>query len=168
MGSPFVRLGGKLLFAWCLIMVNLIPLDKRTGQVLGVSAWNETVNLLEKELKVILEIDLLATKLPEFSIIRMMTTGVTSPLLVSFIEARALSEQQQREFTQGWDLFLMLLCSCQFSMLRHTVQLLNECSENNSRILPPRCRMIKLEEVLKKEVLDLVIKILSVEGARKP
>ena len=51
----------------------------------------------------ILEREALPTTVPEFPIVRRMTLGMTSPLVVLSLHPRATVEKQQKEFTDGWD-----------------------------------------------------------------
>ena len=58
---------------------------------------------MKKELEAILEREALPTSIPEFPIVRRMTLGMNSSLVVPSLFARAAAEGQQREFTDGWD-----------------------------------------------------------------
>ena len=51
----------------------------------------------------ILEREILPTTVPEFPIVRRMTLGMNSPLMVPSLYARAMVEKQQREFMDGGD-----------------------------------------------------------------
>ena len=51
----------------------------------------------------ILEREVLPTTVPEFPIVRRMTLGMNSPLVVPSLHARVTVEKQQKEFTDGWD-----------------------------------------------------------------
>ena len=51
----------------------------------------------------ILEREILPTTVPEFPIVRRMTLGMNSPLMVPSLYARAMVEKQHNDFTDGWD-----------------------------------------------------------------
>ena len=57
----------------------------------------------EEGARMTLEKEILPTVAPEFPIVRRMTLGMNSPLVVPSLYARAAVEKQQREFTDGWD-----------------------------------------------------------------
>ena len=59
--------------------------------------------MVKKELEMILEREVLPTTIPEFPMIRRMTLGMNSPLVVPSLYARAAVEKQKKEFTDGWD-----------------------------------------------------------------
>ena len=46
---------------------------------------------------------ILPTTVPEFPMVRRMTLGMNSPLVVPSLYARAAVEKEQKEFTDGWD-----------------------------------------------------------------
>ena len=56
---------------------------------------------MKKELEMILEREVLSTTVPEFPMVRRMTLGMNSPLVVPSLHARATVEKQQKEFTDG-------------------------------------------------------------------
>ena len=58
---------------------------------------------MKRELEMILEREVLPTMVPELTIVRRMTLGMNSPLMVPSLYARAMVEKQQKEFTDGWD-----------------------------------------------------------------
>ena len=51
----------------------------------------------------ILEREVLPTTVPEFPLVRRMTLGMNSALVVPSLHARATVEKQQKEFSDGWD-----------------------------------------------------------------
>ena len=57
----------------------------------------------EKGLEAILEKEVLPTSIPEFPTVRRMTLGMNGSLVVPSLFARAATEEQQREFIDGWD-----------------------------------------------------------------
>ena len=65
--------------------------------------WKGSLDLVKSELEMILEREVLPTTVPEFPIVRRMTLGMNSPLVVPSLHARATVEKQQKEFTDGWN-----------------------------------------------------------------
>ena len=64
-------------------------------------AWKGSFELVKKELEMIFERETLPTTVPEFPMVRRMTLGIYSPLVVPTLHARATVEKQQKEFTDG-------------------------------------------------------------------
>ena len=58
---------------------------------------------MKKELEAILEKEVLPASIPEFPTVRRMTLGMNSSLVVPSLYARTTTEEQQKEFTDGWD-----------------------------------------------------------------
>ena len=82
---------------------NLNPLTASGQEVLRIPAWKKNFELVKRELEVTLEKEILPAIIPEFPMVRRMTLGMNSPLVVPSLFARAAVEKQQREFTDGWD-----------------------------------------------------------------
>ena len=82
---------------------SLNPLAADKQDILRTPAWKGSFDLVKRELEMILEREVLPTTVPEFPIIRRMTLGMSSPLVVPSLHARATVEKQQKEFTDGWD-----------------------------------------------------------------
>ena len=82
---------------------NLNPLTADRREILRTPAWKGSFELVKKELEMTLEKEVLPTVVPEFPTVRRMTLGMNSPLVVTSLDARAVVEKQQREFTDGWD-----------------------------------------------------------------
>ena len=82
---------------------NSNPLAADKQEILRIPAWKGSFDLIKRELEMILEREVLPTTVLEFPIIRRMTLGVNSPLVVPYLHARATVEKQQKEFTDGWD-----------------------------------------------------------------
>ena len=82
---------------------NLNPLAADKNEILRIPAWKGSFDLVKRELEMILEREILTITVPEFPIVRRMTLGMNSPLLVPSLYARAMVEKQQKEFTDGWD-----------------------------------------------------------------
>ena len=73
------------------------------SNILRFPAWKGSFELVKKELEITPEKKSLPTVVPEFPIVRRMTLGMNSPLVVPPLDARVAVEKQQREFTDGWD-----------------------------------------------------------------
>ena len=82
---------------------NLNPVTGDKGEVLRIPAWKRSFELVKKELEMILERENLPTTVPEFPMVRRMTLGMSSPLVVPSLHSRATVEKQQKDFTDGWD-----------------------------------------------------------------
>ena len=74
-----------------MIHKPILPQNKEPGEIMNY------------ELEMIVEREVLPTTVPEFPIIRRMTLGMNSPLVIPSLHARATVEKQQKEFTDGWD-----------------------------------------------------------------
>ena len=66
---------------------NLNPVIGDKGEVLRIPAWKGSFELVKKELEMILEREVLPTTVPEFPMVRRMTLGMNSPLVVHFGKA---------------------------------------------------------------------------------
>ena len=82
---------------------NLNPLAADKQEMLRIPVWKGSFELIKEELEMILEREVLPTTIPEFPMVRRMTLGMKSPLVVPSLHARATVEKQQNEFTDGWD-----------------------------------------------------------------
>ena len=80
---------------------NLIPLDKKTDQILRIPVREETFKLVGEAMSVILESNVLRTTSPEFPIMRKLILRMTSPLWVPFIGAIDLMERQKKSLLKG-------------------------------------------------------------------
>ena len=79
---------------------NLNPLTADGREILRIPAWKECFALVQKA---IMEKEILPAAMPEFPIVRRMTLGMNSPLVVPSIMARMTTEEMQKYFTDGWD-----------------------------------------------------------------
>ena len=82
---------------------NLNPVAQDKREVLRIPAWKGSFELVKKKLEIIFEQKVLPTAVPEFPMVRRMTLGTNTPLVVPSLHTRATVEQQQKEFTDGWD-----------------------------------------------------------------
>ena len=94
---------------------NLNPLTADKREILRIPAWKASFELVKRELEMILEREILPTTVPEFPMVRRMTLGMNSPLVVTSLYARAAVKKQQKEFTDGWDpLFIVYSAAVHF------------------------------------------------------
>ena len=82
---------------------NLNPLAADKEEILRIPAWKGSFELVKKDVEMILEREILPTNVPELPMVRRMTLGMNSPLVVPSLHARASVEKQQKEFTDDWD-----------------------------------------------------------------
>ena len=82
---------------------NLNPLTTDGQEVLRIPAWKNSFELVKRELEAILDKEVLPASIPEFPTVRRMTLGMNSSLVVPSLFARAATEEQQKEFIDGWD-----------------------------------------------------------------
>ena len=82
---------------------NLNPLTENGQEILKIPAWKKSFELVKRELEAILEKEVLPASIPEFPTVRRMTLGMNSSLVVPSLFARAATEEQQKEFNDGWD-----------------------------------------------------------------
>ena len=64
---------------------NLNPLTADRREILRIPAWKDSFALVKRELEAIMEKEILPATMPEFPIVRRMTLGMNSPLVVSSI-----------------------------------------------------------------------------------
>ena len=104
-GQLQCRMGGKLEGPIKVYpkFWNLNPLAADKQEILKISAWKGSFNLVKRDWEMLVEREVLPTTVPEFPIIRRMTLGMNSTLVIPSLHARATVEKQQKEFTDGWD-----------------------------------------------------------------
>ena len=73
---------------------NLNPLTADGREILRIPAWKECFALVKRELEAIMEKEILPAAMPEFPIVRRMTLGMNSPLVVPSIMARMTTEME--------------------------------------------------------------------------
>ena len=86
---------------------NLNPLAADKEEILRIPAWKGSFKLVKKDVEMILERESLPTTVSEFPMVRRMTLGMNSPLVIPSLHARASVEKQQKEFTDDWDPFFI-------------------------------------------------------------
>ena len=82
---------------------NLDPLTASGQEILRITAWKKSFELVKRDLEAILEKKILPATIPEFPTVKRMTLGMNSSLVLPSLFARAAAERPQREFTDGWD-----------------------------------------------------------------
>ena len=101
-GQLQCRMGGKIEGPYPKFW-NLNPLTANGQEILRIPAWKKSFELVKRELEAILEKQVLPASIPEFPTVSRMTLGMNSSLVVPSLFARAATEEQQREFIDGWD-----------------------------------------------------------------
>ena len=86
---------------------NLNTLTANGQEISRIPARKKSFELVKRELEAILEKEVLPASIPEFPTVRKMTLGMNSSLVVPSLFARAATEEQQREFIDGWDLLFI-------------------------------------------------------------
>ena len=103
---------------------------------------------MKRELEAILEKEVLPTTIPEFPTVRRMTLGMNSSLVVPSLFARAAAEEQQREFTDGWDLlFIGYTAAVYFHTCDMKINSWTTQAKKMRGSLPPK---FEIREVLRK------------------
>ena len=110
----------------------------------------------------ILERELLPTTVPKFPIVRRMTLGMNSPLVVPSLHARATVEKQQKEFTDGWDpLFIAYTAAVYF----HTCDIkINSWTTQAKRMrgsMPPKFEVRDILRTLEHARLENMLPVLD-------
>ena len=104
--DKMIKVKGKDRLKTSNMIKDINILKARGGgrqEFLRIPAWKGSFDLVKRELETILEREILPTVVPEFPIVRRMTLGTNSPLMVPSLYARAMVEKQQQEFTDDWD-----------------------------------------------------------------
>ena len=83
-GQLQCRMGGKLEGPIKVYpkFWNLNPLAADKQEILKISAWKGSFNLVKRDWEMLVEREVLPTTVPEFPIIRRMTLGMNSPLVI--------------------------------------------------------------------------------------
>ena len=139
---------------------NLNPLAADKHEILRIPAWKGSFDLVKRELEMILEREFLPTMVPEFPIVRRMTLGMNSPLMVPSLYARAMVEKQQKEFTDGWGpLFIGYTSAVYF----HTCDLkINSWTTQAKRMrssLPPKFEVRDILKTLDQARLECMLPV---------
>ena len=119
---------------------NLNPLTASGQEVLRIPLWKKSFELVKRELEAILEKEVLPTSIPEFPTVRRMTLGMNSSLVVPSLFARAAAEEQQREFTDGWDPLFIGYTAALYFHTRYKNKLMDDSIKEDERLDAPEIR----------------------------
>ena len=139
---------------------NLNPLTASGQEVLRIPAWKKSFELVKRELKAILEKEVLPTSIPEFPTVRRMTLGMNSSLVVPSLFARVAAEGQQREFNDGSDaLFIGYTASVYF----HTCDIkINSWTTQEKKMrgsMPPKFEVREVLRTLERAGLENMLPV---------
>ena len=139
---------------------NLNPLTADGREILRIPAWKECFALVKRELETIMEKEILPATMPEFPIVRRMTLGMNSPLVVPSIMARMTTEEMQKDFTDGWDpLFIGYTAAVYFHTSEMKVNSWTTQAKKSRGSQPPGYEVRKVLRTLEKEGLENMLPI---------
>ena len=139
---------------------NLNPLTADGREILRIPAWKECFALVKRELETIMEKEILPATMPEFPIVRRMTLGMNSPLVVPSIMARMTTEEMQKDFTDGWDpLFIGYTAAVYFHTSETKVNSWTTQAKKSRGSQPPGYEVRKVLRTLEKEGLENMLPI---------
>ena len=139
---------------------NLNPLTADGREVLRIPAWKECFALVKRELEAIMEKEILPATMPEFPIVRRMTLGMNSPLVVPSIMAKMTTEEIQKHFTDGWDpLFIVYTAAVYFHTSETKVNSWTTQAKKSRGSQPPGYEVRKVLRTLEKEGLENMLPI---------
>ena len=134
---------------------NLNPLAANGQEILRIPAWTKSFGLVKKELEAILEREALPTSIPEFPIVRRMTLGMNSSLVVPSPYARTTTEERQKEFTDGWDpLFIGYTAAMYFHTSDVKINSWTTQAKKMRGSMPPKFEVRDALRVLKRASLE--------------
>ena len=139
---------------------NLNPLTADRREILRIPAWKECFALVKRELETIMEKEILPATMPEFPIVRRMTLGMNSPLVVPSIMARMTTEEMQKDFTDGWDpLFIGYTAAVYFHTSEAKVNSWTTRAKKMRGSQPPGYEVRKVLRALEQEGLENMLPI---------
>ena len=139
---------------------NLNPLTADGREILRIPVWKECFALVKRELETIMEKEILPATMPEFPIVRRMTLGMNSPLVVPSIMARMTTEEMQKDFTDGWDpLFIGYTAAVYFHTSETKVNSWTTQAKKSRGSQPPGYEVRKVLRTLEKEELENMLPI---------
>ena len=134
--------------------LNLNPLTASEQEILRIPAWKKSFELIKRELEAILEKEFLPTTIPEFPIVRRMTLGMNSPLVVPSLFPRAAAEELQKAFTKGWDpLFIGYTAAVYFHTSEKVINSWTTQAKKMRDSLPPKFEVREILRTLEREGL---------------
>ena len=139
---------------------NLNPLAADGREILRIPAWKNSFALVKRELEAIMEKEILPATMPEFPIVRRMTLGMNSPLVVPSIIARMTTEEMQKDFTDGWDpLFVGYTAAVYFHTSEAKINSWTTQAKKMRGSQPPGYEVRKLLRALEQEGLENMLPI---------
>ena len=142
------------------IFWNLNPLTASGQEILMIHAWKKSFELVKRELKAILEKEVLPTTIPEFPIVRRITLGMNSPLVVPSLFARAAAEELQKRFTDDWDpLFIGYTAAVYFYTSEKIINSWMTQAKKMRGSLPPKFEVREVLRTLEQEGLENMLPV---------
>ena len=139
---------------------SLNPLTADGREILRIPAWKESFALVKRELEAIMEKEILPAAMPEFPIVRRMTLGMNSPLVVPSIMARMTTEEIQKYFTDGWDpLFIGYTAAVYFHTSEAKINSWTTQAKKMRGSQPPGYEVRKVLRALEQEGLENMLPI---------
>ena len=139
---------------------NLNPLTAAGKEILRIPAWEESFALVKRELEAIMEKEILPATMPEFPIVRRMTLGMNSPLVVPSIMAKMTTEEMQKYFTDGWDpLFIGYTAAVYFHTSEAKINSWTTQAKKMRGSQPPGYEVRKVLRALEQERLENMLPI---------
>ena len=139
---------------------NLNPLTADGKEILRIPAWEESFALVKRELEAIMEKEILPATMPEFPIVRRMTLGMNSPLVVPSIMAKMTTEEMQKYFTDGWDpLFIGYTAAVYFHTSEAKINSWTTQAKKMRGSQPPGYEVRKVLRALEQERLENMLPI---------
>ena len=139
---------------------NLNPLAADKQEILRIPAWKGSFDLVKRELEMILEREVLPSAVPEFPIVRRMTLGMNSSLVVPPLHARATVEKSQKDFTDSWD---PLSIGYTAAVYFHTCDIkINSCTTQAKRMrgsMPPNFEVLDIWRTLEQAELENMLPV---------
>ena len=107
-----------------------------------------------------MEKGILPATMPEFPIVRRMTLGMNSPLVVPSIIARMTTEEMQKDFTDGWDpLFVGYTAAVYFHTSQAKINSWTTQAKKRRGSQPPGFEVRKVLRALEQEGLENMLPI---------
>ena len=139
---------------------NLNPLTADGREILRIPAWKESFAMVKRELETIMERENLPAIMPEFPVVRRMTLGMNSPLVVPSIFAKTTMEETQKDFTDGWDpLFIGYTAAVYFHTSEAKINSWTKQAKKMRGSLPPGYEVRKVLRALEKEGLENMLPV---------
>ena len=139
---------------------NLNPLAADGREILRIPAWKDSFALVKRELEAIMEKKILPATMPEFPIVRRMTLGTNSPLVVPSIIARMTMEEMQKDFTDGWDpLFVGYTAAVYFHTSEAKIKSWTTQAKKMRGSQPPGYEVRKVLRALEQEGIENMLPI---------